>query len=250
MDKSSLYGQMDFNLPHDVVTLPSGGKFYPNKKKSLKVGYLTAQDENIIISNNSRNESIINLLLKNKIYEPDVNINDLLEGDVEAILIFLRNTAFGSDYNFVLKDPATGKEFQKTVMLDELDIIKPKIEPNQNGLFELKLPKSGRLVECKLLNMGDINELNRLSDSYPEGIVAPVVTKRLEKIIVKLDGSGDREAIAKFVNQLPMMDSKFIKNTIAECEPRLDLRRKVKAPSGEELTVRVTFGAEFFRPFF
>lgn len=250
MDKSTLYGQMDFNLPHDVVTLPSGGKFYPNKKKSLKVGYLTAQDENIIISSNSRSESIINLLLKNKIYEPDISVHDLLEGDVEAILIFLRNTAFGSDYNFVLKDPATGKEFQKTVMLDELDIIKPKIEPNQNGLFEFKLPKSGRLVECKLLNMGDINELNRLSDSYPEGIVAPVVTKRLEKIIVKLDGSEDREAIAKFVNQLPMMDSKFIKNTIAECEPRLDLRRKVKAPSGEELTVRVTFVAEFFRPFF
>ena len=42
------YGQQDFNLPHDVVQLPSGGIFYPSKKKSVKVGYLTAADENVI----------------------------------------------------------------------------------------------------------------------------------------------------------------------------------------------------------
>ena len=36
------YGQMNFNLPHDVVPLPSQGLFYKNKKKSIKVGYLTA----------------------------------------------------------------------------------------------------------------------------------------------------------------------------------------------------------------
>jgi hypothetical protein len=34
---TAAYGQMDFNLPHDVVTLPSGGLFYKSKKKSVKV---------------------------------------------------------------------------------------------------------------------------------------------------------------------------------------------------------------------
>ena len=41
------YGQTDFNLPHDVLELPSGGVFYKSKKKSVKIGYLTASDENI-----------------------------------------------------------------------------------------------------------------------------------------------------------------------------------------------------------
>ena len=41
-------GQQDFNLPHDVIQLPSGGIFYKSKKKTVKVGYLTAIDENII----------------------------------------------------------------------------------------------------------------------------------------------------------------------------------------------------------
>jgi len=42
MDQSAQYGQMDFNLPHDVVSLPSKGIFYKPKKESLKVGFLTA----------------------------------------------------------------------------------------------------------------------------------------------------------------------------------------------------------------
>ena len=47
-DQSREYGQQFFSLPHDVVTLPSEGKFYKNKKKSIKVGYLTASDEKIV----------------------------------------------------------------------------------------------------------------------------------------------------------------------------------------------------------
>ena len=42
-------GQQNFNLPHDIVSLPSGGIFYKSKKKSIKVGYLTASDENYLI---------------------------------------------------------------------------------------------------------------------------------------------------------------------------------------------------------
>lgn len=249
MDNARQYGQQEFNLPHDMVMLPSEGKFYENKKKSLKVGYLTAEDENILISATD-SQNIVSTLLRNKIYEPDVNVDNLLEGDMQAILIFLRNTSFGSEYNFRLTDPKTRKEFQKTIHLDELDIIKPEIEPNERGFFELKLPKTGKLVECRLLTVGDTNELSNLMEQYPEGMVVPLVTKRLERHIVSIDGNTDREEISKFVSTLPIMDSKYIRNTIKDCEPRLNLDRTVKAPSGENVNVKITFGAEFFRPFF
>ena len=54
-------GQAEFNLPHDVVRLPSEGKFYKSKKKSVKVGYLTAADENIIMASNG-DDLVISLL--------------------------------------------------------------------------------------------------------------------------------------------------------------------------------------------
>ena len=48
-NQSREYAQQNLTLPHDVVPLPSGGVFYRNKKQSVKVGYLTAMDENILL---------------------------------------------------------------------------------------------------------------------------------------------------------------------------------------------------------
>ena len=135
---SKQYGQMDFNLPHDVVTLPSGGKYYTSKKKSVKVGYLTAADENTLLNmnpNKTIKESIVLPLLRNKLYESDIRPEDLLDGDIEALLIFLRNTAFGSSYDVTLTDPQTQKRFNVSLQLDELNIKKTENKPNEEGEF-------------------------------------------------------------------------------------------------------------------
>jgi hypothetical protein len=248
--ESNNYGQEFFTLPHDVVPLPTKGKFYKQKKESFKVGYLTAEDENILMSPNMVKDGIIYQLLRNKIYEPGFDINQLLDVDVQAILIFLRNTSFGPDYVFKVNDPVTAKMFEVTVNIDELNYIKPLHEPDENGLFTLKLPKSDKTIKCRLLNLGDQREIDKLKDSYPPGLTVPVMTKRLEKTIVELEGSTDRQSIIKFVQQMPIADSKFIRNFLLDCEPKLDLDRVITAPSGERVTVSVAFGAEFFRPFF
>jgi len=249
MDTSAQYGQQDFNLPHDVVELPSKGKFYANGKSSIKVGYLTAADENSLLGQRNP-ENIIQNLLRAKIYEPNMDISGLLDCDVEAILIFLRNTSFGSKYTFTLRDPKTLKEFETSTTLDELSIKKPTIEPDAKGLFEFKLPKSGKNVKCRLLTIGDTQEISKLEDSYPEGVIVPTVTKRLEKTIVEIDGINDKAQIAQIIQSLPIADSKYVRNTMRDAEPRLELERVFTAPSGEKVTSRITFGAEFFRPFF
>lgn len=250
MDNSTEYGQQFFNLPHDVVKLPSRGVFYTPKKESLKVGYLTAADENILMSQNNNKEGLVKTLLRNKIYEPGFDINQMLNVDVQAILIFLRNTAFGPEYNFVVKDPKTSKEFEAAILIDELNYIDPKIKPDSEGLYTLILPKSKKTVRLKVLNIGEDAEIESLADKYPKGMIAPIVTKRLEKQIVELDGNRDKGVIATFVNQMPIMDSKEIKKFLIDCEPKIDLNKQIIAPSGEEVTVTVNFGVEFFRPFF
>jgi len=249
MEESKIYGQQDFNLPHDVVKLPSQGLFYKDDKKSVKVGYLTAQDENYII-NSAKNGNFINVIVKNKVYEPNFNVNELLEGDIEAILLFLRNTSFGSDYTYKLLDPVTNKTFETTIRLDEVDFKKLNHQPNKDGHFEFNLPKSNYNVVCKLLNYGEISELLEIENKYPEGIIPPTVTNRLQKQIISIDGEKNPETLSKIIMSLPIMDSKFLRNTLRECEPKLDLERTVIAPSGEKVTFNVTFGVEFFRPFF
>jgi len=245
-DQSAQYGQMNFSLPHDVVPLPSGGIFYKNKKKSIKVGYLTASDENILMAGG---DDLTTNLLRSKIYEPDVKIDELMEGDVEAILLFLRNTSFGPEMIINTTDPATQKPFQTTVRLDEISIIKGQ-DPNEDGTYTIQLPRSQSTVKIKPLNYGELNELSKLGDMYPAGRVVPKVTWKLQKEIIELDGSNDKLEISKFVEQMPIIDSKYIKKFLDENEPKLDLRKVVLTPSGEKLTVNVGFGVDFFRPFF
>lgn len=250
MDQSTQYGQMDFNLPHDIVSLPTKGVFYKSKKESLKVGYLTASDENYLVSPNIISEGVISTLLKNKIYEPGFDISQLLNVDVQAILIFLRNTSFGSTYDFKIKDPKTDIFFETSIELDRISIKPAEVEPNSEGLFEFVLPKSKKKVLLRLLNFGDERDIDKIREQYPDNMVAPIITKRLERTIVSLDGNTDREHISKFITQLPIADSKELRKFLNKCEPQLDLQRTIMAPSGEKVTIDVSFGAEFFRPFF
>jgi hypothetical protein len=245
-NQSKEYGQANFSLPHDVVPLPSQGIFYKNKKKAVKVGYLTANDENLLMAGG---EDMTPNLLRTKIYEPDLRVEEMLEGDVEAILIFLRNTAFGPEMEVTLTDPTTRKSFKSNVLLDQLTILQGQT-PNEDGTFITTLPKSQTTVKLKPMTYGEILENQRIADSYPIGRVAPKVTLRLQKEIVEANGSTDKGEIAKFIEQMPIADSKFIRNFMSENEPRLDMTRVVMTPSGDRLTVNVGFGVDFFRPFF
>jgi hypothetical protein len=239
-----------FNLPHDVVQLPTGGVFYKSKKKSVKVGYLTANDENYLIGSGRGSENIVLKLLRNKLYEHDLRPEELLDGDVEAILIYLRNTSFGPEYNLNLIDPATDKPFIGTVLLDELNIKKTNVKPDEDGTFTTKLPKTGVTVKLKPTTFYDTIELDKMVDQYPAGRQAPRVTWKLLKHIVEIDGDSDRNKITLFIDSLPIMDSKYIRKFLIDNEPSLDLKRQVIAPSGELVSFEITFGVEFFRPFF
>jgi len=239
-----------FNLPHDVVTLPTGGIFYKTKQKSVKVGYLTANDENLIVNSlQKKNENVVLNLIRNKLYEQELKINELLDADVEAILIFLRNSSFGPEYKVTLNDPGSGKSFETSIILDELNIKSGGVKPNSEGLFEIRLPKTDVVVKVRPLTYQENYELDIQSENYPQGRVAPIVTWRLNKQIVELNGSTDRNQIATFIEGMPIMDSKHIKNFLKENIPSLDLTKTIQAPSGEMVTVSITFGVEFFRPF-
>ena len=173
-----------------------------------------------------------------------------MDGDVEAILIFLRNTSFGPEYIINLVDPQTNKTFTHTVILDELNIKKTQHQPDENGFFTTTLPKTGTTVKIRPTTFYDTIELDKMVEQYPAGRQAPRVTWKLQKQIVEIDGDSDRGKIAMFVDTLPIMDSKYIRTFLRENEPSLDLKRTANAPSGELVSFEITFGVEFFRPFF
>ena len=239
------------SIAYDVVQLPSQGIHYENKKKSIRVGYLTAADENILSSPNLiQNELVVEELLKRKILDKEITVEELADEDRQAVLIFLRNTAFGTEYNVQLTDPVTDKEFEATIDLSSISIKDFNLIPNTLNEFEFFLPISKKNITFKFLTPKQDKELDKIRESISGNQIAPLNTKKLEMMIKSVDGNTDQMGIYQFIQTMPIKDSQDFKKFVIENKPSLDLIFTVKAPSGDNVRVRLDFGVEFFRPFF
>ena len=110
------------NKMYDFIKLPSKGQCYRHKKDKVKVGYLTAYDENMILSPSLyRDGKFIDYLLKAKVFENDIDPEDLTKGDRDAVVLWLRATGYGNEYPIIVTDDETGKEFEAVVDLSTLN---------------------------------------------------------------------------------------------------------------------------------
>jgi hypothetical protein len=240
------------NIPYDVVLLPSHGMFYTSKVKELKVAYLTASDENLLSSPNLiESGNLIEELLRRKILGSDISVNDMLECDKQAVLIFLRNTSYGPVYEFNLKDPSNGTSFKYSHDLSKVRMRDFTLIPDEKDEYEFILPQTRKPLKFKFLTSESERELENLKEAYStNGQIAPVVTRRLELLIQEIDGERNRENLSQIIQTMPIRDSQEFKKFVRNNQPGLDLSITVKAPSGEDITTAVVFGAHFFRPFF
>ena len=149
-------------VTYDTVKLPSGGQCYPHKKKEIMVSELVAYDENLILSPNLySNGTFLDHILKNKVID-DINPEDLIQGDRDAIIIWLRANGYGNEYPIRVTDDSTGKSFETIVDLSKLEYKKFDLVGDENGYFTYKLPNTGDIIKFKFLTNRDIKELDEM----------------------------------------------------------------------------------------
>lgn len=242
--------RIDPTIAYDVVELPSKGIHYANKKKSLKIAYLTASDENVLASPNLIQNGLVNEILKRKVLDRDIAVEDIVEEDKQAILIFLRNTAFGTEYTLSLKDPKTDEEFKTVIDLGQLKIKDFTLQEDANGEYPYFMEKSKVPVTFNFLTQKQEDEINKIKDSWNGTGAAPVITRQLEFMIKTVAGNKDPMNIRNFVEKLPIKDSQDFRKYVNKNKPGLDLTQNVNTPSGDTIQIEVGFGVEFFRPFY
>ena len=243
--------RIDPTIAYDVVELPSRGIYYKNNKKSVKVSFLTAADENILSSNTLlASGSMTNELLKRKILDRDILIDELIEEDKQAILIFLRNTAFGTEYSITTTDPKTDQQFSVVVDLSTLKVKDFTLKEDSNGEYSFFMNKSQVDVTFTFLTVKQLNELDELQKNWNGLGAAPIITKQLEFMIKSVGGNKDLMMIRNFVETLPIKDSQDFRKYVNENKPGLDLTQEVITPSGDKTQIELGFGVEFFRPFY
>ena len=176
----------------DVIPLPSNGEAYKDKIAKMPVAYLTAYDENMIVSPNLyRDNLIIDYILQEKLLSKAIDPMDLLEGDREAIILFLRASGYGNEYPITATDNITGKEFDAVVDLSTLKYKEFNLKGDSNGWFPFTLPQSGIEIKFRFPTHRDKVMLEKMQETEENKTKKDVIKNYVDTLDVYIESDNE-----------------------------------------------------------
>lgn len=178
-------------VQYDVIPLPSKGQCYPKSSPlrcgRIPVAYLTAADENIIASPNVyRDGKLLDIIISRKVLDKRINTNDLVSGDKDAIILWLRGTSYGEEFPITATNPETGKKYNIDINLSQFDYNKFELAGDENGLFDFET-NNGDLIKFKFFTTADEEKLRKTITSQISDINKFEVLKNISFITEALN---------------------------------------------------------------
>ena len=242
----------DLMMSYEIVKLPSKGKFYSHGISEVNVEYMTSRDEDLLTTPSLIDSgNVITMLLKRKIKTAGIVVDDLLDGDRNAIILFLRTSSYGADYTVQVTDPRSGIPFTTKVDLLKLQYKEPEEQPDEFGHFKVFIPMRKKDVVIRLLTSGEDNILQRKAEAIKEAYnqeFSDYTTMKLKSHIVSIGGNTDRSYIDKFVDVMPALDAYTIRRKIATVSPDVDMGYEFMAKDGYKFKANLAVGIDFFFP--
>tara|TARA_Y100000593_G_scaffold41857_1_gene80228 strand:- start:1788 stop:2657 length:870 start_codon:yes stop_codon:yes gene_type:complete len=251
-----------FVIPTEFVELPSGGKFYPphhplHNAESIEIRQMTAKEEDILTSQTLLKKGIaIDRVIKNIIVNKKIDPDSLLVGDRNAIIIATRVSGYGNEYSTKVGCPQCGATTEYTFDLnqariyhgedaDSLDIVN-----NEDGTFEVVLPRTKLTITFKLLNGRDEKVLlTGVERDRKQKITEKTITRSLHNMMVAINGDPSPEAINYLIANIPSIDARHLRHAYRLAAPNIDLSQDFECNEcGHEQTMEVPLNAEFFWP--
>jgi hypothetical protein len=151
------------------------------------VAYLTAYDENIITSPNLYKDGlVIDYLLKSKIVNSEINVDDLVSGDADAIILFLRATSYGPDFPIVVSDPETNEQIDTVVDLSKLKPREFTLVGDENGWFDFVTPIKKDTIKFRYLTRKQERQLKQVTELESYGAKGHMLNRERELLAAAL----------------------------------------------------------------
>ena len=241
----------ELKIPTETVTLPSKGLLYPETsplaKGEIEMRYMTAAHEDILTNSNYiRQGTVIDKLLKALIVT-DIDYNELLVGDKNAIMVAARILGYGKDYTFTYNNNETSVDLSTL----EDKIVDESLFNHGINEFNYTLPNSSNNVTFKILTHGDEQkieaEIKGLQKIKPES--SSDVTTRLKYIITSVEGKRDQKDIREFVdNYLIAKDARALREYYNQISPDINLVFKPEDDSYTGEGISIPISLNFFWP--
>jgi len=244
------------------VELPSKGQFYSAdhpfyQQSTAEIKYMTAKEEDILTSRALLTQGVaLDRLLSSVLINKNVDIDSLLLGDKNALLIGTRITGYGSEYNTNVTCPACtalGKftfdlESSATVGSGE---IPPDVTALPHGRFLIeKLPKTDASVEVRLLTGRDEKVLSQqLEASRKRNLGLSHLIEHMRSFICAVNQNSNPQFIGSFLENLPALDARHLRTTYTKLVPNITLEQYYNCVDcGHVTAMEVPLNADFFWP--
>ena len=241
-----------FSIPTETVELPSKGLLYskdsPLSSGKIEMKYMTAKEEDILTNRNYiNNGTVIDKLLRSLIVDKNINYNELLIGDKNAVMVAARILSYGKDYNVKYNGEQITIDLTK---LENKDIDESLYNEGVNS-FKFDLPSTGNKVTFKLLNHGDEKTIQREIEGLKKVTKnsSPEVTTRMKGMITSVNGLTEKKDIREFVDKyLLASDARALRAEYVRMQPDMNLTFKYTDEDGVEEDVDLPIGVNFFWP--
>ena len=247
-------------FPTEIINLPSKGAVYskdsPLSKGEIEIKYMTAREEDILTSQNLiRKGLVIDKLLESLVVDPSINLDEILIGDKNALMVAARVLGYGKNYEFEVNCPACNERNKDNIDLTSLKDKEIDYSLFKNGVneFGFDLPSSKRKITYKILTQKDEIEVTAELKSLKKvssGKQDYEVTTRLKKAILSVDGNDDTTHVNSFVeNEFLSRDSLAFRNHLVKTTPDIDMDYLFTCElCGFEQEITVPMTVQFFWP--
>lgn len=247
--------EKQYDFPTEVLDLPSKGLVYPKDHPlasgRITIKHMTAKEEDILSNQNLIKKGIVLDKLFESIVVDDVNVNDIIIGDKNAIVLATRLLGYGAEYKMNFYSSLTNEK--KEVVIDLSKVTTKEVDfsvfKNKNE-FEYTLPSSGKKITFRLLTHADeiaiekdIEALKKMNKD-----VSADITTRLRYMIKSVEGESNIAAVNKLVNGMLARDSRAFRDYVKSISPDMDMKYEYEHENGEKEVINISLGVGFFWP--
>lgn len=256
---------LSYVVPTEFVELPSRGRYYAEthplyNEEVVEIRHMTAKDEDILTSASLLKKGIaIDRLVRSILVDKTIDPNSLLIGDRNAILLKTRIHAYSSQYAVTVVCPNCLESAEHTFDLlacgvnhgDEQGELSDDISgPDEQGFFDITLPLTKVIAKVRLLNAGVENAIAKEVEKRRKNKMEEnSVTFQLKQLIYSLNGETNRAQIEQFIENMPTVDSHYLRGAYAKLVPNVDMVQDFTCSACDKTSqLEVPFTAEFFWP--
>lgn len=248
-----------FVVPTEFVELPSQGRFYPEGhplrgQDSIEIRQMTAKEEDMLTSRTLLKKGVaLDRVIASLIVDKSIDPDSLVVGDRNAIIIATRVSGYGNVYETKVSCPNCGTKQDYSFDLNHANIYDGAdardlgVQTNDDGTFNVSLPRTGVDVRFRLLNGRDEKMFVNGMQSDKKTKSEKNITRQLAAIVVSLNGDTSMQAKQYFIENVPSIDSRHLRLAYRLAAPNVDLTQQfVCGECSHEQEMEVPLSADFF----